>query len=282
MNLPRRRIGFVDLNPDNFHANVYLDLVRGDLRGRGFDVAGVSATDTAAARAWSRAKSVPFFDDPSQLDRHVDCYMILAPSNPEAHLALCETFFPFGKPTYVDKTFAPDLSTARRIFALADTHHVPMQTSSALRYTRVQGHVGDVGKANVRHMITWGAGRSFDEYAIHPLELLVSCMGPRATRLMRRGTGSESQLLIDFTDGRTGVANVYTNADTPFAATVTTRTSTRHVEVDGTQIFRDLCAAQLDFFESAQPSIDREESLTIRALLDAANDPRCLEMFVTL
>src|SRR5262249_1417760 len=147
--------------PDNFHANVYLDLLRGDLRDRGFEVAGVWATDSAAAHAWSRAKSVPHFDDPRQLDEVVDAYMILAPSNPESHLGLCETFFPFGKPTYVDKTFAPDVQTAHRLFALADAHPVPIQTSSALRYTAVQAHVADVGRDNVRHMIAWGAGRSF-------------------------------------------------------------------------------------------------------------------------
>jgi hypothetical protein len=45
-----------------------------------------------------------------------------APSTPETHLELCQAVLPFGKATYVDKTFAPDLATAREIFALADQH----------------------------------------------------------------------------------------------------------------------------------------------------------------
>src|SRR5450759_2028305 len=106
--------------------------------------------------------------------------MVLAPSSPELHQDLCMQVLPFGKVTYVDKTFAPDLATARQIFALADQHHTVMQTTSALRYTNVQAYVQKIGADSVKHMVTWGGGRSYAEYAIHPVELMVSCMGAQA------------------------------------------------------------------------------------------------------
>jgi predicted dehydrogenase len=93
--------------------------------------------------------------EPAQLNERVDCYMVLAPSNPEKHVELCQRVFQFGKPTYVDKTFAPDLATAKTIFELADKHGVAVQTTSALRYTNVPG--AREGR-KVQHMTAWGAG----------------------------------------------------------------------------------------------------------------------------
>ena len=268
-----KRLGFVDLKLENFHANVYLKAIRGDLAARGFSVAGCFALDEADGRAWAAKNGVPYCSDPAALDRSVDGYAVLAPSNPEVHLDLCRRVLPFGKPTYVDKTFAPDLATARRIFALADRYGVALQTSSALRYTNVQESLRAPHADPVRHMVTWGGGRSFDEYAIHPLELAVSCLGPEVEGLRRRGTGDETQLLLDFSGGRTAVVNVYTNANTPFAASLTTAKGTTYVPVDSSRIFVNLAAAILDLFESRTVSIDRRESLIIRRLLDLAAQP---------
>ena len=276
-----RRIGLVDLNLDNYHANVFLKALRGPLESRGFIVAGATGTKVPESRAWAEKNNIPFFDNDAALNDAVDFFMVLAPSNPEVHLDLCRRVLPFGKPTYVDKTFAPDYATAQKIFALADKHSAPIQTSSALRYTNVQDELKK-SPAKVEHMITWGGGGSFNEYAIHPLELLISVMGHEATALMRRGTAERSQLLIDFAGGRTGVVNVFAKTNTPFAASLTTEKATRYVEVDASKIFVNNQAAILDFFTAGKPNIDRRESLTLMRLLDAARDPKALKGFVTL
>ena len=277
------RIGFVDNKLENFHANVFLKAYRNELKDRGWTVAGCHALDADNGRAWAKKNDVQYFDSPALLDDHVDAYMILAPSNPELHLELAQKTFPFAKPTYVDKTFAPDVATARRIFELADQHKTPVQTTSALRYTNVQAFVKKVGgTAAVTHMVAWGGGSSFAEYAIHPVELIVSCMGAAAVALMRRGTDEHSQLLINFSNGRTGVANVYTQGDTPYAAAVTTAKVTEIITVDLSKIFINNAAAVLELFESRKPNIDREETLVIRRILDAAADPAAAKGFVRL
>ena len=282
MSKGEKRIGFVDYNLENFHSNVYLKLLRNELKHWGFVVAGCTGMRPRAGRTWARSNDVPYFPDAAGLNEAVDYFMVLAPSTPETHLELCGQVFPFGKPTYVDKTFAPDLRTAGRIFALADRHRVPMQTTSALRYTEVQDYVEEVGRRQVRHMVTWGGGRSFAEYAIHPLELAISCMGPSVRRMMRRGAGKQSQLLLDFSGGRTAVVNVYTGSSTPYAASVTTTGATRHFQVDSGRIFLNTADAVLDLFESGEPGIDRKESLIIRRILDAAGQNRALSGFVRL
>ena len=112
-----QRIGFVDFDLNNFHADIYLKLLRGDLQARGFTVAGATALQAESSQAWCAQNGVPYYSDVDALDAYVDCYAVLAPSNPEVHETLCQRVFPCGKPTYVDKTFAPDLATAERIFA---------------------------------------------------------------------------------------------------------------------------------------------------------------------
>jgi predicted dehydrogenase len=277
-----KRIGFVDDDLNNYHANVFLQALRGPLKARGFVVAGCTGLKKAEGRAWAEKNNVPWFDSAAALNEAVDFYMVLAPSTPETHLELSRWVAPFGKPIYVDKTFAPNFQTAEQIFALADAHKAPLQTTSALRYTNVQEEVRKLAPAQVEHMITWGGGGTFAEYAIHPLELLISVMGHEAMALMRRGTEPRSQLLINFSGGRTGVANVYTRGNTPFAASITTGKGTKYIEVDVSKIFVENMAGLLDFFEAGKTNIDRRESLAIMRILDTAADPRALKEFVPL
>lgn len=279
---PPKRIGFVDDNLDNFHARVYLEALRGPLKERGYVVSGATALQQEKSRAWAAKNGLDYYDTPAALDKVVDAYAILAPSTPGTHEELCGLILPFGKTTFVDKTFAPSAEAAGRIFKLADRHGVALQTSSALRYTAVQKHVASVGRDAVRHVVAWGPGGSFDEYAVHPVEMAVSCLGPDAVALMRRGTDAESQLLVDFTGGRTAVVNVYIRRKTPYAASVTTAKETRYLEVDTKPLFVDAASAMLDFFAAGKAQVDRRETLAVMRILDASRDPAALERFVKL
>lgn len=279
---PARRIGFVDDNLDNYHARVYLQIIQETLKERGFVVAGATALQAEKSREWAKKQKLDYYDSPADLNKVVDCFAVLAPATPKTHQELCRLILPFGKTTFVDKTFAPDRASAEKFFALADEHRVAIQTSSALRYTAVQKFVATAGRQRIRHLVTWGPGSNYDEYVIHPVELAVSCLGHEAVALMRRGTEPESQLLVNFTGGRTAVVNVYNKKQTPFAASVTTEKETRYFEVDTKRLFIDAAAAMLDFFAAGKPDIDRRETLTILRILDAARDPAAVERFVKL
>lgn len=281
MTMPRR-VGFVDYRLENFHAKIFLKHLREELRERGWTLTGCHALDEAGGRAWAEQYGVPYFDRLDDLDAAVDAYMVLAPSNPEVHAELCRRVFPFRKPTYVDKPFAPDLTTARELFTLADRLGVPVQTASALRYTSVQAFVREVGRDAVRHMVAWGGGRSYAEYGIHPVELVVSCMGADATAVMRRGDEKFWQILVNFSRGRTAVVHLCLETKTPFAAAVTTTTETRLITVNTERLFCDTLAGILDFFEAGRPLIDRAETLMIRQILDAAGEPRALRAWIPL
>jgi hypothetical protein len=278
------RIGFVDHRLDNFHADVYLKLLRNDLAEAGFTVAGCTAQQLEPSRQWANDNDVPWFDDVDAMDAQVDHYVVLAPSNPETHLELCQAVLPMGKATYVDKTFAPDLATAEAIFALADEHAAPVQTTSALRYTDVQDFLAGAPNDSVRHMVAWGGGSSFGEYAIHPVELVVSCLGPGVRRLMRWGDGEQrSRLLLEWETGASALVHVHTDGSTtPFAAAVTTAAETRFIAVDTAHIFRRTAQAFLTLFERGEPNVPRDESLAVRRVLDAAVRPEARGQFVDI
>lgn len=276
-----KRIGFVDDQLDNFHANTYLALMRNQLQDRGWTVTACTSLNHAQGKLWAEKKEVPYFTDLQAMNGQVDAYMILAPSTPSTHWDMCQSIFPFGKPTYVDKTFAPDETTAKAIFELADRHQVIVQTSSALRYTNVQDIVRQQQRPP-QQMIAWGSGTSFGEYAIHPVEMIVSLMGPQATALMRTGTPERSQLLIRFSQDRLAIANVYINSQTPFAASLSDKKGTQYVPVEAGHIFRNTMAAILDMFDQQRVDIDRQESLMVRRILDVAAEPTCLDQWVPL
>ena len=274
------RLGFFDDTCDNYHANTFLGLLRGELAARA-TVVGVHALAAASGRVWAASKGLAWYDDAAALARECDALMVLAPGTPATHPELAARALPAGLPTYIDKTFASDLAAARAIFALADQHHAPVQSSSVLRWSSAHRALA-AERAGLRQVSTWGGGRSFEEYAIHPLELAVSLLGPEFTGVLRRGAGDQAQLILDASAGRGAVVNVCCGSDTPYAVVATTAKGTSWHAVEGGPLFRDALAAICDFLADGVPRLDRRETLMIRAILDAAADPRCLAGFLPL
>ena len=276
-----KRIGFVDYRLDNYHAEVYLKAIRGPLASRGFEVVGATAIDAGVSEAWAAERKLPYFSSVDELNEAVDCFAVLAPSNPELHLGMCELVLPFGKTTFVDKTFAPDELTARAIFSLADACDAPVQTTSALRSTAVQAFVREL-PTPVQSMTIYSSGTSFEEYGIHPVELAVSCLGHEVEALMRIGPESHPQWLLQFSGDRTATIDFNPEIEIPFSAVVSTQQAHERIEIDGATLFLDAASSILDFFDAGRPLVDRRESLMVRRILDVALSDRVRGRFASL
>lgn len=276
-----KRIGFIDDDLDNFHANTYLDALRGPLADRGCEVAGATALQAEKGAAWAAEKGVPYFDTVAELADAVDVFAVLAPSTPETHLGLCEQALPYGKPTFVDKTFAPDPATAERIFAMADEYEAPIQTTSALRTTNVQAEVAQMNDLLVS-VAQWAGGASFDEYGIHPVELAVSCLGLEPQRLMIGGAEHHPTLLIEFDHGRVATIDFNASEYVPFVAVLTSDRSCKAVVVDDSKLFVDAAAAILDFYDAGEALVPRGETMAVLRILEAAKNPAAREGWVAI
>jgi len=152
-----KKIGFVDYYLSEWHADNYpvwmheitkdYDVAYGWAELDISPVSGKSTDDWCAAFVVMKCESI------EELCEKSDVIVILAPSDPEKHLVYAERVLPFGKPTYIDKTFAPDLDTAKKIFAIAEKHETPLFSSSALRYA---SELDDVDGCT--HVSTTGGG----------------------------------------------------------------------------------------------------------------------------
>ena len=94
---------------------------------------------------WCAKYQIPRCMSIGELIEKSDVLIVLSPDNCEMHEQLCELPLRSGKLTYVDKTFAPDYATARRIFDNAEAHNTPCYSTSALRFAEEYAGI-DPGK----------------------------------------------------------------------------------------------------------------------------------------
>ena len=171
---------------------------------------------------------------------------------------------------YIDKPFAPDKAAAERMFALADQYGTKMFSSSALRFgSEIAAVRKAIAPADVDVMNTRGGGRSFEEYAIHQAEMIVSVMGTGIADVMQCGHGRTQHCVIRYQDGRRAAMTL--NPGSPFSVAVYTQDKTETISEMG-DFFPNLLASILDFFATGNTPVDRKETIEIASLLRTAID----------
>ena len=117
-------IGFIDYFLDEWHANNFPGWIR-ELSGGAMAVTHAYAMIDSPKGGrgtvkWCDDMGIQRCDTIEEAIAHCDGLIVLSPDNVEMHEQLCEKPLRSGKPVYVDKVFAPDLATAKRIFAVRD------------------------------------------------------------------------------------------------------------------------------------------------------------------
>ncbi len=192
-----------------------------------------------------------------------DVLCVLAPDNVETHERLSRLALESGKPVYVDKTFAPDLSAAKRIFSWADGHKTPCMTTSALRYAEeYEGlRAGDISGA-----VFSGGGRT-DIYLIHLIEPMVMLLGPDAQRVMMAGTADQPVFIVEYPDVRATLSMFH--AGYPFETGVNFKDGTaRHLSIRS-DIFHRFAQELVRFFDTGRVTVPREQTLAAMAVREA-------------
>lgn len=254
-------IGFIDLHLDEWHANNYPAWI--EALGTDAKVAyawGESDSPTGKTNAeWCEAFGVTLCATVEEVCEKSDALLILAPSNPEVHLRYAEAVLPFGKPTYIDKTFAPDRETARKIFALAEKSHTPVFSTSALRYaTEAEGDCAEV--------LVTGGGRSAEEYIVHQAELLEVMMRAEAHSITAHKAANGTLFSVTYKDGRSA-AMLY-GEKLPFALHKTdAEGKTAYLPVKS-PYFQTLMAEIVRFFQCGLPPVSAASTLRVMALRD--------------
>lgn len=267
-----KKIGFVDYYLSEWHANNYPAWIS-EIDPE-FSVAyawaecDVSPVDGVTTDEWCRKFGASRCGTIGELCEKSDFIIILSPDNPENHLRYAEEVFPCGKPCYMDKTFAPDAETARKIFALAERYGVKLFSSSALRFADELSSI----RENVRSVTVSGGGR-FDIYLIHFVEIAVRLMGADVESVTAFSVTQNTSLALRYRDGRVAVLNLYRAKGAPgfevapewgedgFRAP--------YIRI-GNDFFKRLIAAILAMFRGGDVPVDPAETITVMGILDVA------------
>ena len=257
-----KKIGFIDYYISEWHANNYPEWIRAasEKMGEDFAVAyawaelDVSPEDGISTKEWCEKYGVEQCSSIAELCEKSDYILILSPSNPEKHLGYAKEAFKCGKNTYVDKTFAPDVSEAKEIFDTAEKYGTRFFSSSALRFADELD-----GKAPSCDLKITGGGRSLGEYIIHQIEMAVKVEGKGASSVSLKKRCGTVKIEISYPDTR--------------KATLSYR-NTNSFSVDGKPVksdfFMNLISEILNFYNTGKASFDTEQTLEVIKIRDAA------------
>lgn len=264
------KIGFIDYYLDEPHSKDYFNLLPELSDGKLEVVCGygeIPAPKTGMdSAAWCEERGIVCCATPEEVVAISEGIIVLAPDHSDKHEELAEAALKSGKPVFVDKTFAPDLAAAERMFALAAEHGTPLCTFSALRYAEEIAHVDYDGILSVA---CWGGG-PVDTYSIHQLEPLVSFIKAPGKQVLLTAYDKWYTLLIKFADGRRG-SITSSNKFGKFAHLIQWDGRSEKIDVlDGKKYFRNSITQICKFMLSGKAPFDKKETLWTMALLTAA------------
>lgn len=268
-----QKIGFIDYYLDEWHANHYPQWVleRSKALGLNWEVAyawaDIDKADGMTTQQWCEHNKVQHVSTIEQLIELSDAIIILSPDHPEHHERLAKQALQSGKPVYMDKTFAPDLATAKRIFEFADMGNTPLFSSSALRYALEMQQLAVQQAAKIIEYVAVSGPGLYSNYAVHQFEIIVALMGTDAKRIKSVSTSQCRQLIIEYEQDRR--ASFLQTEQAPFQALISYRDGTGEHLSQFSDMFLQLIDHILCFFEDKQPPVKPEETLAVIALIEA-------------
>ena len=210
-----KTIGFVDYYLSEWHANHYpkwMAKLSDEFKvAYGWAEIDVSPVDGKTTDDWCETFGAQKCATLDELCEKSDYIVILAPSDPQVHLKYAEAVFPYGKPTYVDKTFAPDAETAQKIFDLAAKYHTPFFSTSALRFATELETV-----PAAKHVTLTGGGSNLPEYVIHLAEQAVLLLQSPVKNVKKSADGEKQIFTLTAENGR--IVDLIYAPELPFTA----------------------------------------------------------------
>ena len=199
--------------------------------------------------------------------------VLLESNDGRVHLEQARQVIAAHKPLFIDKPLAATLEDAREIARLAKEAGVPWFSSSSLRF----GVVSTAAKfPDTTGAMVWGPGPleahhylELAWYAVHPIEILYTIMGPGCESVTRTSTADSDVIVGRWKDGRLGTVR----AVRPYSDYGAIVNRGRTVEVSHPKEavdYRSMVVEIIKFFQTGQPPVANSETLEIYAFMDAA------------
>jgi hypothetical protein len=215
---------------------------------------------------------VRFYTTIPEMCRDVDA-VLLESVDGRVHLAQARAVIAAHKPLFIDKPLASTLEDAREIARLASEAGVPWFSASSLRF----GEIAETMKfADATGVETWGPGPlephhrlDLSWYAIHPVELLYTLMGPGCEEVSRIFSPDADVIVGRWKDGRIGTVRAL-RPYSDYGAVVFRPKQIVESPSRPADSYRALLVEVMKFFETGQPPVPNRETLEIFAFMDAA------------
>ncbi len=215
---------------------------------------------------------VEIVNDIPTLAGKVDAILLLSVDG-RAHLPQLKAALGAKKPVFIDKPLASTLADAREIDRLAKAANVPWFSASSLRYSEI---VSSVEGPGILGAMTWGPG-PFEEhhqldlswYAIHPVEILFTLMGPGCEEVTRVSGADADEITCKWKDGRLGTVRALRPYGT-YGAVVYRKDGVQVSPAKPHTDYEGLVREIVKFFETGKPPVSNADTLEIFAFMDAA------------
>lgn len=268
------KVGFIDYFLDEWHANNYPSMFQEASNGEVTVAYCWAMIDSPkgglTSKEWAEKYGVTLCDTMEEVIEKSDVLCVLSPDNPEMHEILCEKPLKSGKTTYIDKTFAPDLATAKRIFAVAEANNTPAITTSALRYA---SEYQDVDTDSLTSAISVGGGLP-EIYMIHQIEPIVLLFGAEPKRLMNVGSEALPEYIVEFADGRRATI-ACCRPNCPFQMVFNFKDTCKIVPIES-PFFMNFIHNLITFYKTSVESIPHAQTYAVIAIREAAIKARAM------
>jgi predicted dehydrogenase len=270
------------IGTDTSHATAFANLLNGGTVPGAQIVAaykgGSPDIESSRSRVDNYAKElqtkwgVEIVDDIPTLASKVDGILLLSLDG-RTHLSQFRAALKAKKPVFIDKPLVSTLADAREIDTISRATGVPWFSASSLRYSEI---ISSVEGPGILGVTAWGPG-PFEEhhqlelswYAIHPIEILFTLMGPGCEEVTRVSGADSDEITCRWKDGRLGTVRALRPYGT-YGAVVFRK--------DGVQVsppkphtdYEGLVREIVKFFETGKPPVGNGNTLDLFEFMDAA------------
>jgi predicted dehydrogenase len=224
-----------------------------------------------------RGYGIELVERPEDLLGKIDAVMIESQQG-SRHLERARPFLEAGLPTFVDKPFAETVADAEAMISLAERHHTPLLSCSALRYDpRVTAAVArqqDLGR--ILSADTWTAAAldpgnpGLLHYGIHGVEMLYALMGPDCQFVQAAGTEQSETTMGMWKSGHLCTVRGLREGKYGFGAVVHYEKGNEVFVIDGSAYYRELLNVYVRMCETRQPPLGYDVLREIIAFCVAA------------
>lgn len=262
-----KKIGFIDYYLSEWHANNYPAWIDKVCEKLGLDYKvcyaygelEVSPVDSVTGAQWCEKFGIEKCESIEEVCEKSDVLLILCPSNPEKHLEYAKKVLPYGKRTYIDKTFTPSFKQAQEIFELGEKYGTQFFSTSALRYAKELSDFSVLGKNKV--FFISGCGSSFEEYSVHQVEMLIKLTNSKCTKVEATKQNGDKTMFCTVYFENGDIGNLVYAPTLPFMVSGQDETKPGLTRTIASGYFDGLIEDIVNFYETGNLSFEAWQTL---------------------